>query len=92
MESENMKEPQLVMGQKETYDYHYENFSQKDYFDYYDYYEEEEEYFYEYYYKDIQVNILIIKINIVLMREFMSTIVIIFNTQQYTLISESALQ
>ena len=87
-----MKDPQIVMGQKETYDYHYENFSQKDYFDYYDYYEEEEEYFYEYYYKDIQVNILIIKINIVLMREFMSTIVIILNTHQYTLISESALQ
>ena len=87
-----MKEPQILMGEKETYDYHYENFSQNDYFDYYDYNEEEEDYFYEYYYEDIQVNILIIKINIVLMREFMSTIVIILNTQQYTLISESALQ
>lgn len=64
-----MKEPKILMGEKETYDYHYENFSQNDYFDYYDYYEEEEEYFYEYYYEDIQVNILIIKNNIVLMRD-----------------------
>ena len=39
-----MKDPQILMGEKETYDYHYENFSQKDYFDYYDYKEEEEDY------------------------------------------------
>ena len=41
MESQKKKKPQMLMTEKETYDFYYETFCQQDFYDYYDYYDEE---------------------------------------------------